>query len=278
MVSLATAPDRCDASFGFVLPRKTSWADVEVSDNDEEDEIEAQDMCSDVVASVMKKAESESVTSNKQISLFLKDLNVRGGSDADTETVTGWRSDSGSEGSERVRLPTLWEPNMGAPEFIPTQSMDCPLLGFCRSVSEDTSQGCKTPVASTATAAAGVGSSLAVFDMTASHTKSPPEIKVPLRHAASNESCSSWGEIPEASEEDWERREKNRMMSVQIVKESPEYQVYLEKMLSEEQLVDQPETPDPTDRSISKRKWKYLVQQWRQAFIHVADISVNTRE
>jgi len=78
--------------------------------------------------------------------------------------------------------------------------------------------------------------------------------------------ASSQAGIPEATEEDWERRKETRMLSVKIRKETPEYRLYLEKKLRKELQADEPLTPDPIDRTLSKRKWKHLLQQWSEGF------------
>lgn len=65
----------------------------------------------------------------------------------------------------------------------------------------------------------------------------------------------------EATEEDWQRRIEMRQKAVDIVKKYPEYKWCAEAR----QEGDGPGTPDPKDRAISKRRWKYLTAQWRLA-------------
>lgn len=72
-------------------------------------------------------------------------------------------------------------------------------------------------------------------------------------------------EMPEQTEEDWERRCATRQRAIAVGKASPEYIRYLEARDSGEGEPSGVKTPDPMDRDISKRQWKYIVQQWRNA-------------
>merc|ERR1719502_704199 len=67
------------------------------------------------------------------------------------------------------------------------------------------------------------------------------------------------GQMPEASEEDWERRREMRAKAISIVKSTAEYQWYESRASRGER----PRTPDPADRTVSKRRWKYDVEMWR---------------
>merc|ERR1719247_909512 len=74
-------------------------------------------------------------------------------------------------------------------------------------------------------------------------------------------------EMPEMSEDAWERRCATRQRAISFGKATTEYARYCEaRELGELEgessgLV----TPNPMDRTISKRQWKYIVQQWRNA-------------
>ena len=65
----------------------------------------------------------------------------------------------------------------------------------------------------------------------------------------------------EASEEQWAHRINRRLRALKIGKATMEYRWYSEQKRED----SEPLTPDPTDRSVSKRKWKYCVTQWRDA-------------
>merc|ERR1712113_1289599 len=41
------------------------------------------------------------------------------------------------------------------------------------------------------------------------------------------------------------------------------YRLYVEVFPSSERGEDDPKTPDPTDRTVSKRMWKWNVEKWR---------------
>jgi len=71
--------------------------------------------------------------------------------------------------------------------------------------------------------------------------------------------------LPEASEEEWRHRESMRRKAVAVGKDTPEYRWFQGKKVRGEREEDGLKTPDPADRMLSKRKWKYIVQQWRGA-------------
>jgi len=72
--------------------------------------------------------------------------------------------------------------------------------------------------------------------------------------------------LPEASEEDWRRREDKRQAAVLTIKASLEYQELLSSRARGEPGVDVvPGTPDPIDHTTSKRAWEASVMQWRNA-------------
>jgi len=70
-------------------------------------------------------------------------------------------------------------------------------------------------------------------------------------------------EMPELSEEDWNRRCETRQRAVDFGKITPEYARCCEARALGEVEATGLETPNPKDRSISKRQWKYIVQKWR---------------
>jgi len=70
-------------------------------------------------------------------------------------------------------------------------------------------------------------------------------------------------EPPPASEEDWQHRIAKRVKVVTTIKETQEYQGYLQQRAPRERLDGEPRTPTAEDRSLSKRRWEYEIQQWR---------------
>ncbi|CAJ1379595.1 unnamed protein product [Effrenium voratum] len=78
--------------------------------------------------------------------------------------------------------------------------------------------------------------------------------------------CSETGssvqsEATEATEQEWEHRLEMRAKAVALSKETAEYQRCEELRNSGKDGA--PVTPNYTDRSISKRQWKFQLQQWR---------------
>jgi len=74
------------------------------------------------------------------------------------------------------------------------------------------------------------------------------------------------GVVPEASEEDWHRREEARQKCVQIGKDTDEYRKYIDRRPNKEDRdASEPMTPDPRDRTVSKRRWGQAMNEWRQA-------------
>lgn len=72
--------------------------------------------------------------------------------------------------------------------------------------------------------------------------------------------------LPEASEEDWRRREEKRQSAVLSIKALPEYiELRGSRARGEPGAEAVPGTPDPTDHTVSKRAWECRVMQWRNA-------------
>jgi hypothetical protein len=69
--------------------------------------------------------------------------------------------------------------------------------------------------------------------------------------------------MPEVSEEEWQHRMVKRGRAIVAIKQFPEYQNYFAARARDERREDEPQTPRPDDRTLSKRRWEYEVQQWR---------------
>lgn len=70
-------------------------------------------------------------------------------------------------------------------------------------------------------------------------------------------------QIPNASDQEWEQRTGKREKEVQTIKSMQSYRLYVEVFPQDHREDDDPKTPDPFDRSISKRQWKWNVEKWR---------------
>ena len=70
--------------------------------------------------------------------------------------------------------------------------------------------------------------------------------------------------------EDAERRLQHREEAIRAVKRALEY-----RQAHRRRVANAPRTPDPTDTTISKRKWELGVQQWRQRLRELAGMAIN---
>ena len=72
--------------------------------------------------------------------------------------------------------------------------------------------------------------------------------------------------IPYATEEIWECRKDRRGIAVNSVKTRPIYITFFGDVMNGvvKPHKNRPTTPDPMDRTLSKRDWEKLVQQWRR--------------
>lgn len=85
--------------------------------------------------------------------------------------------------------------------------------------------------------------------------------------SASAVSCSNFSldqfEMPEMTEEEWRQREAKRMWDIKLCKETPEYLRFCELVPTDARESGMPTTPRASDRTISIRRWKASVQEWR---------------
>jgi len=206
---------------------------------------------------------------------------------------------------DRLRPPTAdpdcqdWECsrlNVDAPEFIPTLSHDCPVIGFCempengpcvsapstepgstrssrpRGASSSDSVSCATPTKGNNRSSCNVDGPAPL----SSSKKNRPArkrhasgLKAPAVKRTRSEERQDNGkarmEMPELTQEEWENRRATRERAIAFGKATPEYARYCEVLELGEPEASELATPDPLDRSISKRQWKYIVQLWRTA-------------
>jgi hypothetical protein len=80
--------------------------------------------------------------------------------------------------------------------------------------------------------------------------------------------------VPEATEDEWQRREDHRVKAIEVGKKTASYQRFCAAVPEKERSLDSciVQTPNPFDRTISKRKWKEIVHEWRkQLWKHFGD-------
>lgn len=70
-------------------------------------------------------------------------------------------------------------------------------------------------------------------------------------------------QMPFATDEEWEARIAKREKEVETIKSLQSYRLYAEVFPRSERGEDDPQTPDPRDRTVSKRMWKWNVEKWR---------------
>jgi len=217
-----------------------------------------------------------------------------------------------TRGSPELAHGSAWQPNLNAPEFIPTLSMQCPVIWSLPSVqppvqaqptfppqmasSFPTQPSIFTPPVTTpvkgrppSPSGANSGKKKAGRKRLSSGCMQEPpkrtrseereDIGRPTVNAfaeamrngtpttfpipeAAPRTPPSGRPCEEATEEDWQRRIEMRKKAVDIVKKYPEYKWCAE---ASQEKGDGPCTPNPKDRAISKRRWKYLTAQWRLA-------------
>lgn len=88
--------------------------------------------------------------------------------------------------------------------------------------------------------------------------------KRPRRGQAASGSQQPNAVPEEITEEDWQRRHEKRRNVVQSIKTTLEYET-MRRRRDQDELVAAPGTPDPDDRSVSKRKWESEVMHWRNS-------------
>lgn len=173
--------------------------------------------------------------------------------------------------------------NIEAPEFVPTLSHCCPLSGVIDVIPENetgllheavpvfydtgfpvlaSSSGCSVNLLEQGRAPVHSSASNKSSKRSKGRKQRPAPVEV-SRHQHYVDA-----ELPPATEEEWQRRLESRSRSIMIGKTSAEYISFMEsKALRQSESEDnfvEPLTPDPTDRSISKRRWKYEIQVWRE--------------
>jgi len=70
-------------------------------------------------------------------------------------------------------------------------------------------------------------------------------------------------QMPFATDEEWDQRIQKREKEVETIKSLQSYRLYIEVFPHDERGEEDPKTPDPRDRTVSKRMWKWNVEKWR---------------
>mmetsp|Transcript_77827 Transcript_77827/g.252230 ORF Transcript_77827/g.252230 Transcript_77827/m.252230 type:complete len:243 (+) Transcript_77827:153-881(+) len=70
-------------------------------------------------------------------------------------------------------------------------------------------------------------------------------------------------QMPPATEEEWETRISKREKEVATIKSLQSYRLYVEVFPPDQRTEEDPKTPDPRDKTVSKRMWKWNVEKWR---------------
>lgn len=174
--------------------------------------------------------------------------------------------------------------NAQALEFVPTLSHHCPLVGIydgpsqaapfstlaesprnapaaevfhCATPTKKTARGQENrlpgvPQSGKKTGAARKRKPVAAMDASVKRSRSPERCMTKPKM-----------EIPDMSPEDWVARCVKRQRAIAIAMATPEYRRYAEAVAAGEPQADELTAPDPTDRSLSKRRWQYVWNKWR---------------
>jgi hypothetical protein len=150
--------------------------------------------------------------------------------------------------------------NACAPEFLPTLSMECQVVGvgYCDKICEESSLNSHFDGEESA--------SVQMFYVPDQYSASLHKAKkrfwkrmrpqqLDIEAASSSSEC-----LPAEASRDINIH--RRLRNIVAGKETKEYQWHLEQVRLHGPGVE-PLTPDPRDSSISKRSWDYIVRQWR---------------
>merc|ERR550532_3124202 len=89
-------------------------------------------------------------------------------------------------------------------------------------------------------------------------------------------------QMPPATNEEWKTRIAKREKEVSTIKSLQSYRLYAEVFPHDERGDDDPKTPDPHDRKVSKRMWKWNVEKWRlqlkNRYVYSRAVTLQCRE
>jgi hypothetical protein len=89
-------------------------------------------------------------------------------------------------------------------------------------------------------------------------------------------------QMPPATDEEWKTRIAKREKEVSTIKSLQSYRLYAEVFPHGERGDHDPKTPDPHDRKVSKRMWKWNVEKWRlqlkSQYVYSRAVTLQCRE
>jgi hypothetical protein len=160
-----------------------------------------------------------------------------------------------------------WQPNLSAPSFVPNN-----ILSSLPIVDEGAEASAITPSGRNSTAGAArpyirrriTGKRRSSQDLLSGASPAARRVRTNDAMGLSDERDPSVpGDLPPASEEEWQRRATKRTAAVEQIKSSAEYKAFKMHHARTPSATPAPRTPDPTDRTISKRAWESGVMKWR---------------
>ena len=113
------------------------------------------------------------------------------------------------------------------------------------------------------TSQSSAASSSAVQPTLGSASASPSSAVQPARTAGASISTTAMLRHAPPADSPWPRRHLKRNNAINHVKRSKDYvEMLLQESTKQREELDRPPTPDPRDRSKSKRQWEASVKAW----------------
>eukprot|EP00442_Polarella_glacialis_P003722 CAMPEP_0115161048 /NCGR_PEP_ID=MMETSP0227-20121206/71135_1 /TAXON_ID=89957 /ORGANISM="Polarella glacialis, Strain CCMP 1383" /LENGTH=308 /DNA_ID=CAMNT_0002572995 /DNA_START=95 /DNA_END=1021 /DNA_ORIENTATION=- len=266
-----------------MVRRISRWADVDGSDDDDdsfEDEVFAVAPLAAEDSSYQEAPLTSLEDSKTGLNLLMARKVLENGPKDFTFLLRGQCISQDSEPAFKL--------NADAPEFIPTLSMSCPLIGVCEldSQAQPSAEPDANPVRSSlAKDSSGHEHCFEGFFSPEQSFAPSPFCREAQDHSARRRGCSrkrrpatlqlqapsqkrtksEERQVTEATEEVWEHRAEMRAKGVAMGKTSSEYQWSAQLIKKLDREDPEPLTPDYKDRAISKRQWKRELQSWRSA-------------
>jgi hypothetical protein len=84
-------------------------------------------------------------------------------------------------------------------------------------------------------------------------------------------------ELRKVSDADWQRQTLTRIAGIASIKTKTDYLLFraVYDVSDARHKDDEPKTPDPHDRNVSKRSWEKSVQQWKVGLNLAVDLLVS---
>jgi len=160
----------------------------------------------------------------------------------------------------RARLTETSTLNASAPEFIPTMSMVCPLVGVCL-------------FQAAAAAPEHLHLDQGVSPKPAESANADDVQQRRRRRKKAQHQPQQWGIMPEVSEDVWEERIAYRYkvlatLEARLLRLSRGIvltEKNAESIIASSQEMSRTNRPDPEDRTVSRRQWRKAVDDWFKA-------------